>query len=175
MLKRVIPSCSGPILNESAITVSNKVQFYKHLLGDYSVICEVLSMSRQTQVQIPALPFTSCVTLGSWNSLSFICSSTNAWYCSEDGMIWFFNSHSKWLIPCFPLMCVNWIDSICEILSRISSKRTNEITSTQYVLWSLSRYIFCFILLPSIVRLWSRFVLRLKIPTVQLKNSGSQI
>lgn len=45
--------CPGPIFNESTIIASTKVQFYKHLLGDYTV-----------QGQIPGLSFTCCITLG---------------------------------------------------------------------------------------------------------------
>lgn len=53
ILRIITPSCPVPILNQVTIIASVKVQFYKHLLGEYSVICEVLSMSfgvRQTQV-----------------------------------------------------------------------------------------------------------------------------
>lgn len=40
-----------------------------------------------------------------------------------------FNPHSKGLIPCFSLMCVNCTDSVCKMLSPVIRKRTNEITS----------------------------------------------
>lgn len=135
ILRIVTPSCHGFILNESAVISSIKGQVYKYLLCDYSMICEVLNMSfgvRQMQVQIPALSFTSCITLGNWFKFSephlliyklWIMKCLISWYCGEDGIIRFFNPHSKWLTPCFSLTCVNLIDIICKILRLVISKK----------------------------------------------------
>lgn len=183
ILRIVTPSCPRSILSEFAVIVFKKVQVYKHLLGDYSMICEVLSMSfgvRQIHVQIPVLSFTSCITLGNQFKFSephlliyklWIIKCLISWYSGEDGIIWFFNPHGKWLIPCFSLMCVNWIDSICKILRLFISKKKKK-RNNQGASWSLNKHTLCLILFPSIIRLWSQLVLGVKNSTVQLKNSG---
>lgn len=172
ILRIISPSCPGPILMNLTIIVSIKVQFYKHLLADYPVISEVLSMSsgvRQTWVQVPALSFTSCVTLGNSFKLSelhlfsyklWIMKCLTSWYWGEDCTMGFFNRHSKLFIPCFSLMCVNWIDSIYKILSPVISKRTNKITNVLCkVLINVSFPSFLF---PSSIRSWNQLILRLK-------------